>query len=287
VYLWEICPIYPRHPLDGECEYGIVGLHFLENAGPFYMPSYKMAQPKKFSWNRKILTMGILSLSIILIVSVVSYINPFHSERAKTEIEAPHEQVLEAELVSASGTVLLRKPGRPEWQEVKTGARFEEGSLLRTDISGSADIRFADGATVFVQENTVFTVQNTDDGAMEISPPPQMALLVDETDKSGKDSRNVSPGNKNSEEMQPSIELQHIIPFGRSLELIGNVEAGSKLVVNGESVEVGGDGSYKHFTSPFPSYARKVNLVMKVTNLAGRSRTLRTTYDFGSHGEEN
>jgi hypothetical protein len=251
------------------------------------MLSDNMAWSINMGWNRKKLATGILALSGILLVGMVSYSYLFRSEEAKVENETPQEQAPEAELVAASGIVLMCQAGRPEWQEVKTGARLEEGSLIRTDSSGSARIRFDDGTTVFVQENTVFTVQSADDSAMEISPPPQMDLLMDETEKAETGSSAALLSDAKAGELRPFIELQRIIPFGRSLELIGNVEAGSRLFVNGESVEVGGDGSYKHFTNPFPAYARKVDLAMKVTNLAGQTRTLRTTYDFSSHGEDD
>ena len=246
-----------------------------------------MAPSIKLGLNWKNLGSGVLALSLILLVGLGSYRYLFRSAEVSTESDTSLEPALEAELVSASGIVLLRRPGLPEWQEVKQGAGLAEGSLIRTEGGGSAGIRFADGSTVFVQENTVFAVQSADSNAMEISPPPQMALLVDDSGDAGEGAPRRPPGSKKSGDLQPSIVLQRIIPFGRSLELIGTVDAGSRLVVNGKSVEVNGDGSYKHFTNPFSDYARKVNIVMTVTNLAGKTRTLRTTYDFSSHSEDN
>ena len=79
---------------------------------------------------------------------------------------------------------------------------------------------------------------------------------------------------------QPFLELQKIIPFGRSLELIGRVEAGSRLVVNDEFIEVSGDGSFKHFTKLFPISSERVRLVLRATDLAGRTRTLTAYHDF-------
>jgi hypothetical protein len=245
-----------------------------------------MASSVKLGLNRLNPALGVLALAVILLIGLGSYYFLFRSDEVNTESGASQEPVLEAELVSASGIVLLRQPGLPEWQEVKRGAILVEGSLIRTEGGGSAGIRFADGSTVLVQENTVFTVQSGNSGAMEISPPPQMALLVDDSDKPGGGSNRPVLGSARDGDLQPSIVLHRIIPFGRSLELIGSVDAGSRLVVNGKSVEVNGDGSYKHFTNPFPVYARKVSIVMRVTNLAGRTRTLRTTYDFSSPSED-
>jgi hypothetical protein len=59
------------------------------------------------------------------------------------------------------------------------------------------------------------------------------------------------------------------------------------LTVNKESVDVAGDGSFKHFTNPFPAASRQVRLVMKVANLAGHTRVIAFTHDFGLQGEGN
>ncbi len=83
-------------------------------------------------------------------------------------------------------------------------------------------------------------------------------------------------------ETRPFLELGKITPFGRSLEIIGRVEAGSKLVVDNEPVEVAGDGSFKHFTQLFPASIDRVGLVLKATDLAGRTRTLTAYHDFRS-----
>jgi hypothetical protein len=91
---------------------------------------------------------------------------------------------------------------------------------------------------------------------------------------------------KPATEAQPHLELQKIIPFGRSLEIIGRVEAGSRLAVNNETVEVSGDGSFKHFTKPFTS-GNRIRLEIKATDLAGRTRILTAFHDFGSSGENN
>ncbi len=183
-----------------------------------------------------------------------------------TQVQAP-----EAELVSAAGTVLIRIPGRPEWQEVHTGAQLNQGTLIRTDNTGSAVIRYIDGTTLFIQKNTIFTVQSASQAVMEIASPPRIA----------------SPSAAKSTEAPPSLELNRIVPFGKSLELVGRVDAGSRLSVNGEIVDVSGDGSFKHFMDPFPASTKKADLVLKVTNLAGRTHVLKTFYDFERPGEDN
>ena len=82
------------------------------------------------------------------------------------------------------------------------------------------------------------------------------------------------------------LELQRIIPFGRSLELIGRVEPGSSLAINDETVEVTADGSFKHFTKQFPASTQKASLIMRATDLAGRTRVQRATHDFGAGEQE-
>lgn len=194
-----------------------------------------------------------------------------------------------AELLSAKGTVHLLKSGQTDWQEVAIGALLMNGDLIQTDISGNAVICYPNGTTASIQAQTIFAVQRTGNNEMEI-------LMPVETPASGNRSAGLSkePGNANqeftassfervkAEQLRPSLNLQRIVPFGRSLELIGQVEPGSSLTVNDETVDVGGNGSFKHFTKPFPKDAVRVHVVMKATNLAGRASILTTTHDFGS-----
>ena len=85
-----------------------------------------------------------------------------------------------------------------------------------------------------------------------------------------------------SEETGPQslLQLQRIVAFGRSLELVGRVEPGTDLTVNNDTVDVAGDGAFKHFTAPFPASVHEVRLVLKAVNLAGRTRQLTATYTF-------
>ena len=190
----------------------------------------------------------------------------------------PPESV--AELVSTSGMILVRNPGNPEWREVKKGARFTEGDLVRTDSSGEAGIRYKSGRIVSIPGNMVMRVRKLADNEMEITPSPDATMpplrLLDEN---GNPAKGVGNG--------PFIELQQIIPFGKCLELIGRVETGSSLLVNDEIVEVSGEGKFKHFTRPFPASAEVVRLILKVSDLAGRSRTYTATHDFRTYGGVN
>jgi hypothetical protein len=91
---------------------------------------------------------------------------------------------------------------------------------------------------------------------------------------------------RNSELLRSSMKLRRIIRFGRSLELIGSVEAGSRLTLNDDPVEVNGDGSFKHFTTPFPRTIKKIKLVLKATNLAGETAELIEPYNFGDRNRD-
>jgi hypothetical protein len=194
-----------------------------------------------------------------------------------------------AELLSAKGTVHLLKPGQTDWQEVAIGAPLMNGDLIQTDISGNAVIRYPNGTTASIQAQTIFAVQRTGNNEMEILMPVETLAPVNQSAGLPKEPDGVNQGSQVSVfegvkvgQLRPSLNLQKIVPFGRSLELIGQVEPGSSLTVNEETVDVGGDGSFKHFTKPFPNYAERVHLVMKATNLAGRASILTTTHDFGS-----
>ena len=228
----------------------------------------------KKGWNLKMLAIGVLLVGIA-VFGLVSCSN--RSREAKVQPAIQQAEIPYAELLSSTGAVLMRKPGKVEWHEANTGVRLVEGDLIQTDQAGEATIRYSNGTTITIQAKTIFTVQPSGNGQMEISAPPLDAPPIDKTPGAG----GLHAANAN--ESQPSIELQRIIPFGRSLELIGRVEAGSSLMVNDESIEVAGDGSFKHFTNPFPASAGNVNLVMKVTDLSGRTRVLTASHDFSPH----
>ena len=280
----------------------------------------------------RLITTGVLILLVLAVVSLYTFLSMRSAESPEPEPVVKQVQDSSVELISTNGIVMLRKPGWTEWKPVTAGARLMEGDSIQTDATGSASIRYPDGATLSFQENTLFTVQDVSDGknaisalpvqaAQEITMPKAVAKQSEGAAKPGegavKQSEGVAkpgegavkqsegaakPGEgvaKQSESTErkepaknifettlPTIVLERIIPFGRSLEIVGQVEPGTKLVVNGETVDVTGNGSFKHFTNPFPTSAGRIRLVLKATNLAGGSRILSTSYDFNPHGGE-
>jgi hypothetical protein len=217
---------------------------------------------------------GATILSGIVLVGLVTYVS-LKSSHVKPPNPPAREFV--AELVSATGMVLAQNPGKAEWREVTTGSHFSEGDLVRTDSSGEAGIRYKNGSTVLIPQSTVFTVRGSGHNQMEISAPPDAAMLPLLLAEEKGNAANGSSGG-------PFIELQQIIPFGRSLELIGRVEAGSSLAINDDIVEVSGEGFFKHFTKPFAASAQLVRLSLRVTDLAGSTRIYTATHDFRPHG---
>jgi hypothetical protein len=223
---------------------------------------------------KQLMVAGSAILLGIVLVGLVAYVS-LKSFQAK----APNLPVREpvAELVSATGMVLAQNPGNAEWREVTTGSSFSEGDLIRTDSSGEAGIRYKNGSTVLIPQSTVFTVRGSGHNQMEISAPPDAAMLpLLLAEEKGNAADGLSGG--------PFIELQQVIPFGRSLELIGRVEAGSSLSINDDIVEISGEGLFKHFTKPFAVSAQLVRLNLRVTDLAGRTRIYTATHDFRPHG---
>jgi hypothetical protein len=253
-----------------------------------------LRHPAKKAWKGIFIVAGICLLSAAALVYLILYRPDSSPDVTRAEAKAKDPV---AELVSATGMVLTGKPGRAEWNQIAIGARLMEGDLIQTDKSGGAGIRYSNGNTVTIQENTVLTVRSAGDGSMEISVPaaenipPSFGSGQEHTFSSltaAEDRAAVAAFNKaRAGEPGPFIRLERIVPFGRSLELVGNVEAGSRLSVNNESVDVTGDGSFKHFTNAFPVSVGKANLVMKVTDLAGRTRVVAAIHDFNSRDGNN
>ena len=226
--------------------------------------------------------------SWIIGVCFIVYLSTGCSHSSKEKPGALTKQA-SAELFSANGKVHLLKFGQTDWHEVAIGTPLMNGDLIQTDISGNAVVRYPNGTTASIQAKTIFAVQRTGNNEMEILMPVEMppsndqsAGIPKEPDGATPESRESSFAKIKAGQLRPSLNLKQIIPFGRSLELIGQVEPGSSLTVNEETVEVEGDGSFKHFTNPFPKSAEKVQLVMKATNLAGRASILTATHHFGS-----
>jgi len=246
-----------------------------------------MPHPAISRRNGKALVRGILILSGIALVGLIGYFCVRYFMAAKAKLSVMQNQA-STTLISATGRVRVLKPGRTDWQDVMPGARLAEGDLIQTDDSGEASIRYPNGTSVSIPARTILGVQSTGSSRMEVVMRPKnpktgtgdgaaqtASAMADEIDgtKAGKASR-------------PFIILQRIVPYGKSLELIGQVEAGSSLALNNEQVEVGGDGFFKHFTKPFPKAAGIVHLVLKVTDLAGRTRVETVTYDFSPHEDD-
>ena len=254
--------------------------------------SSRHSAPK--AWGGIFLVAGICVLSAAALVYLILRHSNNGPDVMRVEAKAMDPV---AELVSATGMVLTGKPGLAEWNQIAVGARLMEGDLIQTDKSGGAGIRYSNGNTVTIQENTVLTVRSAGEGSMEISAPAteEIPPFADSGRKraassptAAEDRAAVAAFNEaRAGELGPFIRLDRIVPFGRSLELVGKVEAGSRLSVNNESVDVIGDGSFKHFTNPFSASVEKANLVMKVTDLAGRTRVVAAIHDFNSHGEDH
>lgn len=190
-----------------------------------------------------------------------------------------------SELMEAAGGVRVLRSGQAEWRPATAGMRLMDGDLIQTDAMGKASIRYPNGTVVSIQADTVLAVQRTGSNEMEILMPQEPEIPADSGFAEATDAGSAAKAKPG--ELRPTLNLQRIIPFGRSLEIIGHVEPGSSLTVNDETVEVGGDGSFKHFTNPFPKSAEKVQLVLKATNLAGKASILTAIHDFSSPGGGN
>lgn len=258
--------------------------------------SDSLPHSSKRPWNGIFLVAGMVMLAAA--ASVYFVLHRTGNSRDVTRVEAKTKDPV-AELVSATGMVLTGKPGRTEWNQIAVGARLMDGDLIQTEKSGGASIRYSNGNTIAIQENTVLTVRSAGDGSMEVSVPGMEESPASADSRKGQDASApdaAGPENKaavaafneaRANEPGPFIRLDRIIPFGRSLELVGKVEAGSRLSVNNEIVDVGGDGSFKHFTNPFPVPGHKANLLMKVTDLAGRTRVAAAVHDFNPRGGDH
>lgn len=252
-------------------------------------PVDSLPHSTKRRWNGHILMLGIAALAIACLVGLSLYFKGNDPDATQAEAQTKDREPV-AELVSATGLVLAGKSGRMEWNQISIGARLMVGDLIQTDKSGTASIRYSNGNTVSIPEDTILTVQNSENGSMEISAPAMEAQNDPVYSNPGGNvsvpdmgSTVVAFNRARAKESGPFIRLDRIIPFGRSLELIGRVDAGSRLSVNRELVEISGDGSFKHFTNPFPASVQTVNLLMKVTDLSGRTSVVSATYGFDSH----
>lgn len=227
---------------------------------------------------RRVLVPGALVLAVAALLAVL-YLRWTPTEAASRGDAPPREFT---EIVAASGVVRVLAAGGSDWREAKVGERLVNGDLIRTDARGGARIRYPNGTVASIRAETIFAVQRTGSNEMEIwmtaSPGPGEQ---GEREGPGAGGR-ASLDRAGAGGLRPSLRLERIVPFGQSLELVGHVEPGSRLSVNGEKVEVEGDGSFKHFTNPFPRTAETVAIVLEATNLAGRKSTLTAEHSFHS-----
>jgi len=189
-------------------------------------------------------------------------------------------------IVSAQGSVSLRRRNKAAWTYARSGMQLCEGDMLQTGGTGSITIRYSDAVVVSLPPDTVFSVDhNASTPAPQAAPraaarrepakPPLLAKPPVSAEQPESMPRASIP------DREPALELERIIAFGRTLEVIGHVDPGSSVYINEESVDISGSGSFKHFTKPFPSGSTHVDLILRVVDLRGRVRTLYSSYSFG------
>ena len=189
-------------------------------------------------------------------------------------------------IVSAQGSVSLRRRNQAYWISARSGMQLCQGDMLQTGETGSITIRYADAVAVSLPPDTVFSVDHSGS-----TPAPQAGPIPAARREQAKPlaaaEQPPSMPRASIPDSEPALELQRIIAFGRTLEVIGRVDPGSSVYINDESVDISGDGSFKHFTRPFPSGRTHVELILRVVDLRGRVRTLNSSYSFGPDpGEE-
>jgi hypothetical protein len=232
---------------------------------------------------------------IVLILAGVAYVGWITLWPPKTSEPASGEGV--AEIENVTGKVSVRLRSNASWEKGKEGMKLYAGDLIQTGSSGVAQLRFLHGPSISVPSDTMFSIRHVEDKAGKSLPPLSLASrpvslaaekpaptpvpekqkpLPEVPTKVAEPVKQPEPPPKAIPLPEPTLELDRIVPFGRSLELVGRVDPGNKLLVNSEVVRVESDGSFKHFTKPFAT-SGTVQLVLKTTDLAGRVRTLTRT----------
>ncbi len=195
-----------------------------------------------------------------------------------------------AQLEATEGDVRIRRRNEISWEAAAKGVQLSEGDLIQTGRSAKAQVRYLSGLSILVPAESIFAFRGSElppireeagpaSGAAALAPRAANPVQKGEPPLAGS-SRTAAQAQAEEQEKRrltdtpPKLELQKIVRFGKSLELIGRVDPGTSLTVNDESVEVAGDGSFKHFTRPFTT--RKAQLVLKAIDLAGRVRLLTT-----------
>ncbi len=258
--------------------------------------------------DRRFLIVSVLVPLAIAVACLFFYISLRHTSLEPVDAQVEDSFAL---LVSIDGEVMVRRSSQTGWKSAQAGAQLTRGDWIFTRKSSKTLIEYNNGTKLALQPETFFSVQDISDSGREIDkmplsarkanlqftpaapeirqmPEPAPALApapapaLAPAPESSEEPRELPQLTSKAEDERPFFELQQVVPFGRSLELIGNVEPGSRLAINDEAVEVEGDGSFKHFTKQFSASIRVVRLVMKTTDLAGRTRVLTATYDFGT-----
>jgi hypothetical protein len=203
-----------------------------------------------------------------------------------------------AEIANVTGKVSVRLRSNTSWEKGKEGMKLFVGDLIQTGSSGVVQLKFLHGASVSVPSDTMFSIRHVEDKAGKGLPPLSLSsrpvtLAAEKSapapapvqekkplpDTPAKAAEPIKPAVPQTTALplhDPTLELDRIIPFGRSLELVGRVDPGNQLSVNNEVVKVESDGSFKHFTKPFVN-SGTVQLVLKTTDLAGRVRIVTKT----------
>lgn len=69
------------------------------------------------------------------------------------------------------------------------------------------------------------------------------------------------------------LDIVRVLKIGEVFEVVGQTDPGVSLEINGEFVQVEGDGSFKHFTKPLPPGVTEITILAK--DLSGISRSLK------------
>lgn len=185
-----------------------------------------------------------------------------------------------AQIVLAKGSVALRRRNQVSWSSAGSGMQLCEGDMVQTGGSGSITIRYSDATAVSLPPNTVFCIHHGEDITTAEAKPGPPVQREPTKPRGAAEQPSIVP-HAVGLESQPTLELERIVAFGRTLELIGRADPGSTLYINDETADISGGGSFKHFTKPFPPGRTHVQLTLRVVDLRGRVRTLNATHDFG------
>ena len=234
---------------------------------------------------------------IVVFLGVISYVGWLALRRPQHAGPGPTGEGV-AEIGNVTGNVSVRLRSNSSWEKGREGMKLYAGDLIQTGSSGIVQLRFLSGASISVPSDTMFSVRQVEDWAGKgltplslssrpvsliaekstptVAPVQDKKPLPEAPTKLAEPIKPAVSPTKTAVLPDPTLELDRIVPFGRSLQLVGRVDPGNKLLVNSEFVKVESDGSFKHFTKPFATTGT-VQLVLKTTDLAGRVRTITRT----------